>query len=413
MTSSAPAPRHLTLDALRGVAVMGILAMNIIAFAMPQQAYLNPLAWGGTGAADLAIWAFNMVLVDGKMRGLFSLLFGASLMLVAEGAEAKGESAARVHVRRMAWLALFGLAHLYLIWFGDILLLYAAVGSVAFLFRHRAPEALIRAGILFVCANVVIAALSAGLFLFLQHAAAQPDALPRTIESYRATISGIGAPGSDAIAAEILAYRGGYGEILAYRIAGGSSPISLLVFSGLETLGFMLIGMALLRNGFLTGGWAPERYRRVAIRAYLAGIPPMIALCAWCFASGFDPVTTFNAVQAWAMPFRLVLVIGHAALALWLLARHRESALVRRIAAAGRAAFTNYLGTSLVMTTVFYGYGLGLFGHVSRAGLYGFVLGGWALMLLWSKPWLERFAYGPLEWLWRSLARGAVQQMRR
>ena len=110
MTSSAPASRHLTLDALRGVAVMGILAMNIIAFAMPQQAYLNPLAWGGTGAADLAIWAFNMVLVDGKMRGLFSLLFGASLMLVAEGAEAKGESAARVHFRRMAWLALFGLA---------------------------------------------------------------------------------------------------------------------------------------------------------------------------------------------------------------------------------------------------------------------------------------------------------------
>lgn len=87
--------------------------------------------------------------------------------------------------------------------------------------------------------------------------------------------------------------------------------------------------------------------------------------------------------------------------------------MVARVAAAGRAAFTNYLGTSIIMTFLFYGYGLGLFGEVSRAACYLFVIGAWALMLLWSKPWLDRFAYGPMEWLWRSLARGQLQPISR
>ena len=118
----APAPRLVTLDFVRGVAVLGILLMNIQAFAMPDAAYVNPAAYGGARGADLAVWWIEAVLVDGKMRGLFSWLFGASLLLVATRAQAAGESAARVHYRRMAWLALFGVAHLGLVWDGDILL---------------------------------------------------------------------------------------------------------------------------------------------------------------------------------------------------------------------------------------------------------------------------------------------------
>ena len=412
MTPAAPAlPRHLTLDALRGIAVMGILAMNIIAFAMPEQAYLNPLAWGGSDPADLALWAGSMVLVDGKMRGLFSLLFGASMLLVIERAAARGESPAPVHYRRMGWLMLFGLAHYYLIWSGDILFLYAVVGMAAYPLRHRTPEALIRTGIACVAASFVILALSAATFLFVEHAAQLPGARPEILASYRDTLNSIGAPGSATIRDEVAVYRGGYAGILAFRLAAG--PVTGVMFSGFETLGFMLIGMALLRNGFLTGSWAPARYRRVAAIAYLWGLPPMVALCAWCFRSGFEPIATFNAVFAWALPFRLVLVIGHAALALWIVTTQRERAWVRRVAAAGRAAFTNYLGTSMVMTSLFYGYGLGLFGSLSRLALIPFVLAGWAVMLWWSQPWLDRFAYGPLEWLWRSLARGTLQPMRR
>jgi uncharacterized protein len=119
----------------------------------------------------------------------------------------------------------------------------------------------------------------------------------------------------------------------------------------------------------------------------------------------------FAVVMAATVPFRPLMVVATAALII-LLSR-RGGALVARIAAAGRTAFTNYLGTSILMTALFYGYGGGLYGSLSRAELWIPVLAMWALMLLWSKPWLDRFDYGPLEWLWRSLSRGAVQPMRK
>ena len=116
-------------------------------------------------------------------------------------------------------------------------------------------------------------------------------------------------------------------------------------------------------------------------------------------------------VMAATVPFRPLMVAATAALIILL--TRRGGALVERIAAAGRAAFTNYLGTSLIMTTLFYGYGAGLFGELSRAELWIPVVAMWVLILLWSKPWLDRFQYGPLEWLWRSLARGSPQPMRK
>ena len=127
----------------------------------------------------------------------------------------------------------------------------------------------------------------------------------------------------------------------------------------------------------------------------------------------FDYLVSLNAFLAWAQPGRLMMTIGYAALLVLLIKHHAASPWIGRVAAAGRAAFSNYLGTSIVMTTIFYGYGLGLFGRVDRAPLYLFVIAAWAVMLLWSKPWLDRFRYGPLEWLWRSLARGAMQPMRK
>src|SRR3546814_671261 len=136
MAASPPPTRYQSLDAIRGVAVMGILAMNIVAFALPFSAYANPAAGGPPGSADVATWFFNFVFVDSKMRGLFSMLFGASTLLVIDGAASAGRSAAGTHYSRMFWLALFGLAHFYLLWFGDILFLYAMCGLLLFLFRR-------------------------------------------------------------------------------------------------------------------------------------------------------------------------------------------------------------------------------------------------------------------------------------
>ncbi len=169
--------------------------------------------------------------------------------------------------------------------------------------------------------------------------------------------------------------------------------------------------MAALRSGFLTGGWSPERYRKTALIGFGIGIPAY-ALLAWLLVrDGFSVPGVFAWSMAATVPLRPLMVVATASLII--LATRRGGPLIDRIAAAGRAAFTNYLGTSLVMTTLFYGYGGGLFGTLGRAELWLVVLAMWVLMLLWSKPWLDRFLYGPLEWLWRSLSRGAAQPMRR
>ena len=142
MATTGP-DRIATLDIVRGVAVMGILAMNIVAFAHPPAAYMNPLAYGAERAVDMASYAFSFIFIDGKMRGLFSFLFGASMLLVIQRAQASGAGGASIHYRRMAVLLIFGLLHFYLIWYGDILVTYALVGMVAFAFRASSPRKLI------------------------------------------------------------------------------------------------------------------------------------------------------------------------------------------------------------------------------------------------------------------------------
>lgn len=405
-------PRLITLDALRGFAVMGILAMNIVAFAMPEMAYVTPRAYGGETPADIAGWAIGFILFDGKMRGLFSILFGASMLLIIDRAEASGRAPAPVHYRRMAWLAVFGLCHYFFIWWGDILFLYAAVGCVAFRFRDWEARRLIRWAIGLFTLGVTIMSLFFGAQLFVVSSAAGPAASPDMVEAgetMRAEYAGM----IDGVDEEIALHRGGYGPILADRLDGASGPLAMVVMNFLETLPLMMIGMALFRSGFLTGAWARADYRRVA-RHWLPPGLLLTLLVTWVqWRSGFDSLVSINAFLAWAQPGRLMMTIGYAALFVLLIQAHANSAWMARVAATGRAAFSNYIGTSVVMTTIFYGYGLGLFGSVDRMTLYLFVIGGAAAMLLWSKPWLDHFLYGPLEWLWRSLARGSLQPMRR
>jgi uncharacterized protein len=180
---------------------------------------------------------------------------------------------------------------------------------------------------------------------------------------------------------------------------------------GWETLAYMLFGMAALKNGFFRGEWAMARYRKIAMIGFAIGIP-VYALLAWLLVrDGFTVPMVLAVVMAATTPFRPLMVIAIAALIILLTSN--GGALVDRIAAAGRAAFTNYLGTSIVMTTLFYGYGGGLYGYLGRAELWLVVIAMWGLMLLWSKPWLDRNLYGPFEWLWRTLARWQWQPMRR
>lgn len=389
---------------------MGILLMNIISFAMPEAAYFSPAAYGGTSPPDVISWAIMSVLVDSKMRGLFSMLFGASMLLVYERAEAAQGVGKSVHIRRMVWLLLFGLVHYYLIWLGDILTLYALCGLVGIGLLHKDEAQLRRIAIWLLSINFLIfGALMAGLWV-LKGIAMQPGADPELVKNFAEAMAEFGGANSEIIAKSIALYQGGYFEIVHHQLTEGLFiPLISFLVGGLETLGLMALGMMFFRNGFLTGDWDDARYVKTMRFAYLIGIPGQIALVFWGWVSGFDALAVIGSMWAWSAPFRIAVMIGHAALAMLLIKRFAKTALIGRISAVGQAAFTNYLSTSILMTTLFYGYGFGLFGQMSRWQTYLVVPVVWLIMLLWSKPWLDRYRYGPLEWLWRSLARGQIQ----
>ncbi|HEU5481721.1 MAG TPA: DUF418 domain-containing protein [Sphingomicrobium sp.] len=404
--------RIRTLDIVRGVAVMGILAMNIVGFAMPIQAYFNPLAYGAADALDQAVYALNFVLVDGKMRGLFSFLFGASMLLVIQRAEAAGESAASVTYRRLLWLLVFGAIHFYLIWFGDILMSYALAGMVAFLFRRLGVKALVRWGIALLLLQFVIMAGSASYAHSLAAELAGPNPTAQTLKEWNDLAGDFAAP-SAAKLQEILAlHLGPWSGLARVQLTDHlGEPFFFALLFGPETLAYMVFGMAALKSGFLAGEWDHRQYRKVALVCLAIGIP-IYALIGWMlFSDGFTVPGIFTWYMAATVPFRPLMVLAYAALIILL--TRQGGWLVDRIAAAGRAAFTNYLGTSILMTFVFYGWGLGYYGAVGRAELWLVVIAMWVLMLAWSKPWLDRFAYGPFEWLWRSLARWQLQPIRR
>ncbi|HEY7810666.1 MAG TPA: DUF418 domain-containing protein [Allosphingosinicella sp.] len=404
--------RIATLDIVRGVAVLGILAMNIADFALPSPAYINPLAYGHHGPADLVSWVAGFLLFDGKMRGLFSFLFGASMLLVIERAEAKGEPSARVHMRRMAWLGIIGLFHYYLIWHGDILFGYAAAGAAAWFFHTAGPAKLVRIGIGFLLAQFLLCALLAEGVYMLGAAAAVPGATADVLTAWAGKQNMFGVPSASQLAETLALDRGSWWGLVDDRlIKDPAGPFVGLLFFSCETIGYMLFGMAALKTGFLTGGWDAARYRRIAILCLGGALAVYGVYAALLIADGFSVTAVAAVWLAATVPVRPFAVVGTAALIM--LATRSGGPLVARIAAAGRVAFTNYLGTSLAMTTLFYGYGFGLFGELRRAELWLVVFVAWGVMLLWSKPWLERFHYGPLEWLWRSLARGRLQPMRK
>lgn len=405
--------RYESLDAIRGVAVMGILAMNIAAFALPFSAYSNPVAGGPVSGIDLGTWFFNFVLIDSKMRGLFSMLFGASTLLVIESATSGNRSAAGAHYSRMFWLGIFGLLHFYLIWFGDILFLYAMCGLLLFAFRNLSVKALTIWAVAFFVVGIGFLGLGWAT-MALTEAGRMPAEIASEMNAGLAEMNAEMGPGAASYAREMAIYLGDYASIVAHHTGEMlAEPFVMVLMFLWETMGLMLVGMALFKSRMLTGDWEPARYRKWALRCFLIGIPPLVALALYQERSGFSAVSTFGASLSLSAPFDIVMTIGWAALIMWLIKVKANDAVRARLAATGRMAFTNYLTTSIVMTTIFYGYGLGLFGSIGRTALYLFCFGMWAAMLLWSQPWLERFQYGPLEWLWRSLSRWQVQPMRK
>jgi uncharacterized protein len=393
------------LDFLRGLAVMGILLANIVSFGLPSAALLNPFTVGTEGPGDLIAWLFGFLLVDGKFRALFALMFGASILLVMESAELSGRDGFRAHRRRMLWLLPIGIAHFVLLWSGDILVPLAIGGLIATYFVRLETLGLIKLALALLGMQWAINTSVEFAPFWLRSAAMAPGAGPSVIAQWQQFADIIGYPGSKVVAAETAHYLSGYGVIVTGRLNEfGLSFLSMLLYALPETLAFMALGMAMLKGGFLAGQWAPEQYRATWKRAYLVGLVPMAGLAAWILLAR-DPLAAEASSFAWSVPLRLPLAAAHAALAMELAIRFPQARLVSAICAIGRLALSNYLLTSLAMTTLFYGYGAGLFAHLGRIGLMAVALAACAAMLIWSPLWRQRFRQGPAEWLWRRVAR--------
>jgi uncharacterized protein len=393
------------LDAVRGLAVMGIFAMNVVGMTLPSFAYVDPTFAGYKGPADLWAWAFNFVLFDGKMRALFTMLFGASMVLIAERSAHPGET----HFRRMFWLFVFGMIHAWLIWYGDILVTYSIAGALGFWLWRKSQRTIAIFGM---AMALIAVGLNLGHYYDLSSkraAAEAPGASAATIKAWEKTkVAETPLPGRAE--KEIGLYREGFAGALQARAEMTMfMQTFILPMTFPEVLGFMSLGILLLRSGFFAGAW-PARRLWLAVGAGFGIAVPLTALIAnWFWAHDFDFVR-MPLADTLSLLCRPFIALAYASVVMLLLQSGRVPA---RIAAAGRMAFSNYLGTSIVVTTIFNGYGLGLYGQVSRAALWWVVIGMWLLMLLWSKPWLDRFYYGPLEWLWRSLARGERQPFQR
>ncbi len=398
--------RLVSLDFTRGVAVMGILGANIIAFGQPYLAYM----WPGGFVAPMGpwadwLWVAQFVAVDGKMRGLFTLLFGAGLVLFADRAAARGASD-WLQVRRLGWLLAFGLAHYYLLWRGDILTLYALCGLLALIALRWSPIHQAAVGVTVYVFGALLTTAQFGLVWAASETALRMS--PGYAAVARETRRMLEGERADAFRENAINTRGSYADYVAHAVdAHRWNWIDLFTQSVLETLPLMLIGMALYRAGLFDGRLGAGAQARWGWWGVVVGTALTLALGLWAFADGLTYTGTMFAFLGPQAFTRLPVVLGLAALlALW--GPRANGWLGSRVTAAGRMAFSNYLGTSLVMLIVFQGWGLGLFGALDRARLYVVVLAMWLVMLAWSKPWLARFRYGPLEWLWRCLTYGRL-----
>ncbi len=384
--------RLLTLDLVRGVAVLGIVAINIAGFAGPPAATESPSALHPASLADEWAFAALFLLFEGKMRALFSMLFGASMLLFVERAEAARRDGDLLQLRRLFWLLCFGYLHFVLLWWGDILFLYAVAGALALPWRRLPDRALLA------IALVVFAAWHGwGM-----------------IDSLADHAGGDHSAAAARIAADVKqahdSFTGRIGDVL--RTQAGW-PLVVTLYTLGETWPLMLIGMVLYRSGLFAGAWPRPRLRAMAWGGIGIGGLWTLALLAWALPRHFPGWAMGDVLGWWTAPAHLAMALGYAAALVLAAPRLLGTSLGQRLAAAGQVAFSNYLGTTLAMTFLFYGWGIGLFGRLGVPAQCGVVALWWAVMLAWPPFWLARFRQGPLEWVWRSLTELRLLPFRR
>jgi len=393
-----PRERIVALDCLRGFAVLGILLMNIQSFSMIGAAYENPRAFGDLSGGNYVVWLLCHVLADQKFVSIFSMLFGAGVVLMAARREQAGVPAAALHYRRMAVLLVFGLMHAYLLWFGDILTAYALCGMLIYPMRRLPPWLLIMFGSIVWTGPIVILSFFGVTLPFWP-----PDELRELLDEW--------APSAAAAAEEIAAYRGGWLAQMPQR-AKLAVLLQTVVFA-LGTFwvagGLMILGMGLHKLGMFAAGWSRRTYAAIIAAGAAVGLPIVLYGVHWNEAAAWDGRYSMFFGSLYNYVGSLPLALGWVAALMWSCRSGRAPLLANALAAVGRMALTNYLLQTVICTSLFYGHGLGLFCRVERVGQVVVVAGVWVLQLIMSPLWLRRFEFGPVEWLWRRLSYAGEQ----
>ncbi len=419
-----PAERINSIDVVRGFALLGILAMNIGIFALPMT-YFNPTRAGGFTGLNFAVWAVDYLVFAGKMMSIFSMLFGAGLVLLTDRALARGGKPARVFYRRAGVLLVFGLLHAYLLWDGDILYSYALGGMVAYLFRKRSPFTLIVVGVLILLPPIAFARGFASYLDRARGAAVRVEAAQAAGKGVSKEEKGLAEawkrmrsqfePDAEHIERTIRIYgRGSYLKIARER-APESFFMQTLLFGtvvGWVALGRILIGMGLMKLGVFAGERSRRFYLVLMLLGYGLGLPLVATGAFGLIRNHFDFVYKFSGGMDYNSFGSILVALGHVGALLLVYKAGALEWLTRRLASVGRMALSNYLAQTIICTTLFYGYGFGLFGKLDRVQLAGVVVAIWALQLWYSPIWLKYFRFGPFEWLWRTLTYGKAQPMR-
>lgn len=383
--------RLISLDILRGFAIMGILIVNIQAFAMIFPAYANPYAYGDMTGINYWVRYFNVLFADQKFIAIFSALFGASMMLIVNKAETKGLPAGALHYRRMFWLAVLGLIHALLIWAGDILFFYAVCGMVIYFFRNWRARSLTILGFSF---------LAIYSLMMLGIAEAIGMAPPEEAEK----ISQYWMPSQERINTELAGNRAGWLGQWDTRVGMYSEIANGIVILFFRLAGAMLLGMALYKAKLLDASRDAGFYLKHAVIFIALGYGLAIFGLDELEARRDDPIYSMFIGSNYTFIASAIICWGYMALVQWMCCSGARQFLVKNIAPVGQMALSNYLGQSIICGTIFFGWGFGLYGYVDRITQLGVVIAVCIFQIIFSRWWLARYRFGPAEWLWRSLS---------
>lgn len=432
-TTAAPvsqSERIIILDALRGIAILGILLMNIPGFALPDPVYGDPSLLNEWGTINFKTWYFIDWFMEGSQRALFSMLFGAGIILFITRQEKKvdGLWPADYFFRRQLWLLVFGLFNAFiLLWFWDILFHYACLGMIMFAFRRLSPKALIIGAVIsliLMTARENVDAYRDRKVIYKGEAIAKMDTTVQKLTDQQKEDLGAmtefkekaGPEGrKKSMEKSLKAVRGNYGGFYEYQSERSfKGQINYLYYGGWDILVFMFLGMAFFKNGVLLGKASAKVYWAMLVAGLGIGLllsyfrlQPLIDhkfnYFDYTKNSSFEFYEISRTFRAIGI-FGLIMLLYKSGWFKWLFN------LMRPV---GQMAFTNYLMQSLLVGLFFYGVGLGYFGKLQRFEMYYVVGATWALQIAWSHWWLRYFRFGPLEWAWRSLTYWKKQPMRK